>query len=227
MMKLSFSTRYMPEMSLSDYLKTAQEQKYSAVEIYDIFNACFNGDKASFSKEGAFSTKRKLLNTGIAISAFQMPFDISDFENEEENLAKAIKIIEAAADINVGIIKVHAEKSEEKAKEFLEKILPKAFEEKVVIAIETTGVFSNSSVLRDVLEYFASDSIAAAWNMYSTYFFGEEDAEATIKNLGAYVKTVSILDADKNKNPVLIGEGVLPIEEMINALRSVNYNGFV
>ena len=63
--------------------------------------------------------------------------------------------------------------------------------------------------------------------MYSTFFEGKEDAEITIKNLGAYVKSVSINDADNNGDHVLIGEGILPVGDMINALRSVNYNGYV
>ncbi len=226
-MKLSFTTKYMPPMTLPEYLKLAKEQKYSAVEIYDISSECFGGEKASFSSAGAFSTKRKLLNSGIAISQLDFPFFIDDKENFEINVEKAKEIIVTAANINVGFVKAVAECDKEKAEEFLNAIHKTAQQENVTILVETSGAYCKSSELCSLLESFASDSIAAAWNMYGTFFKASEDAETTIKNLGAYVKSVSINDADADGNPVLIGEGKLPVAEMINALRSVNYNGYV
>ena len=51
MMKLSFSTRYMPDMPLSGYLSLAREQKYKAVEIYDIYKECFGALDVALFKE--------------------------------------------------------------------------------------------------------------------------------------------------------------------------------
>ena len=226
-MKLSFSTRYMPDMPLSGYLNTAIQQKYQAIEIYDINKECFGGEKPSFSPEGAFSTRRKLLNTGVGISAINLPFDISDSECLEDNIREAKRIIETASGINVSYVKAKAFADKEAAVHFIEAVIDYALAKNVIILIDTDGVFCNSDVLRDTLDSFASDSLGASWNMYCTYFKAEEEAEATIKNLGAYVKAVSINDAEKDGTPVLIGEGVLPIGDMINALRSINYNGYV
>ena len=139
-MKLAFSTRYMPEMTLSGYLALANEQKFSAVEIYDISNPCFDGEKASFKGAGVVSTKRKLLNTGIAISQIDFPFDISDSENYEENIKKAQNIIATASDVNVDFVKAYAGIDSETAEKFINEILPCAKEENVVILIETDGI---------------------------------------------------------------------------------------
>ena len=226
-MKLAFSTRYMQDMSLSGYLGLAKEQKYNAVEIYDISKECFKGDKPSFEKAGAFSTKRKQLNMGVAISQLDFPFDISDAAALEGNVKAAENIIETASDINVPFVRANAAGDISAAEEFLKRVQPTAEKENVIILVETDGAFSDSSVLCECLDRFASDNIAACWNMYSTFFTAKEDAEITIKNLGAYVKSVIINDADKDGNPVLIGEGELPVGEMVNALRSVNYNGYV
>ncbi len=226
-MKLSFSTRYMEDMSLSQYLTLAKAQKFNAVEIYDINKNCFRGEKPSFTKAGAASTKRKLLNTGIAISQLDIPFDISDEENFVSNINTAKEIIETASDINVSYVKLFAEKNLEAAQKFIDEISAFADEKNVIILIETDGLFADTSVLCETLDKFARDSLAACWNMYATYFIGKEEAELTIKNLGAYVKSVKLNDAASDGTPVLIGEGVLPVSDMINALRSVNYNGFV
>ncbi len=224
-MKLSFSTRYMPEMSLAGYLQTASAQKYSAVEIYDIESSAFIND-GSFSSSGVFSTKRKLLNSGIAVSQLDLPFDISDGENFHNNLEKAKKIIECAANLNVSFVKAYAGEDKETADKFVEALIDTLSEEKITLLIETDGVYCKSSLLRERLECLATDYVAAHWNMYATYFNAKEDAEDTVKNLGAYIKSVGINDADGEK-PVLIGEGKLPVTEMINALRSINFNGYV
>ena len=226
-MKLAFSTRYMPDMPLSGYIATALAQKFSAVEIYDMYKDCFGGEKASFSKSGAFSTRRKLLNSGISISQLDFPFDISDVSDFDENLRKAEEIISVASDINVAYVKAYAGKDKETAEKFLQSIKSCAEENKVTVLVETDGIYSDSKVLCEFLDSFASDCIGAQWNMYHTFFEAGEDAETTVKNLGAYIKSVKINDADENKHPVLIGEGKLPVAEMINALRTINFAGFV
>ncbi len=226
-MKLAFSTRYMPGMSLTEYFGIASQQKFKAVEIYDIYAECFSGEKAPFSEAGAFSTRRKQLNSGVAISQLDFPFDISDGDKFDTNTQKAFGIIKAASDINVQYVKAYAGLDKDTAERFIGTIKDFAEEKGVIILIETGGIYADSAVLRDLLDGFASDSLGACWNMYSTFFTAKEDAETTIKNLGAYVKSVKINDADKEGCPMLIGEGVLPVTEMINALRSINYNGYV
>ena len=226
-MKLSFSTKYMPQMSFSEYIATAKEQKYSAVEIYDIYDECFGGEKAPFSSAGVFSTRRKLLNEGVAISQLDFPFCVCDKENYERNIEKAKEIIVTASDINVNFIRVFIENDIDTAEKFLSEIKETAEEKNVTVLIESNGIFADSSKLCAFLDSFASDSFGAVWNMYATYFIAGEDAETTVKNLGAYIKSVLINDADKDGNFVLIGEGILPVADMINALRSINFGGFV
>ena len=93
------------------------------------------------------------------------------------------------------------------------------------------GTYSDTALLRELLNEFADDQeLAACWNMYATCAEGNEDAETTITNLGAYVHHVHIHDYRKvadRVSPELIGEGELPLKELMNALRSVNYDGFI
>ena len=72
-----------------------------------------------------------------------------------------------------------------------------AGEKGIVLLVETSGIFCDTSKLRDMLDSFASDTLAALWDMYSPYFIGNEEPETTIKNLGAYIKHVHIKDAQK------------------------------
>ena len=101
----------------------------------------------------------------------------------------------------------------------------------VVLLIKTAGTFADTGKLRDVLNHFASDHLAACWSVFDTWFVSGETAEKTITNLGAYVRHVRLSDGTPEEGGAisheLMGEGKLPMQDVMNALRSVNYDGFV
>ena len=116
-------------------------------------------------------------------------------------------------------------------RETLLEVMPLAEEYGVCILIETAGQYANTDMLRDLLDSFASDTLGALWDMHYPYRVYGESAEKTIKNLGAYVKHVHLKDSDMEPDGScvyrLIGEGTLPIGDMMNALSSINYDGFI
>lgn len=54
-----------------------------------------------------------------------------------------------------------------------------------------------------------------------------ETPEQTVKNLSAYIKHIHIKDSDGRDSYSMVGEGSLLIPEIMNALRSINYNEFM
>ena len=103
-------------------------------------------------------------------------------------------------------------------------------EKPVTVLVETADAYADTSRLRDLLNRFSDDRLAALWDMHTTVFEGGESAETTITNLGAYVKHVHIHDCRQEDGkiiPELIGEGQLPLQDLMDALRSVNYDGYV
>ncbi len=93
--------------------------------------------------------------------------------------------------------------------------------------MKTSGIYADTSRLRSLLDGFACDSFAALWDMHHTYRTAKETADATIKNLGAYVRHVHLRDSDDDNAYNLIGEGTLPVDEMMRALSSIDYDGFI
>jgi len=109
-------------------------------------------------------------------------------------------------------------------------LLPKAETEGIVLLIETKGIFAKTERLSSILERFASDSLASLWNLHHTYVYGEESGDTTIRNLGAYVKLVHVCDSFKSGDSIircLTGDGDVPLSEMLLALRSIDYKGFM
>jgi fatty-acyl-CoA synthase len=109
-------------------------------------------------------------------------------------------------------------------------VLPAAEREGVTLLLETFDIYADTGRLRNILESFAHDNLAALWDMQHPYRLCGESPETTITNLGAYVKHVHLKDSElQDGRPVyaLVGEGSLPIAAMMDALRSVNYDGFI
>jgi len=107
-------------------------------------------------------------------------------------------------------------------------LLPKAEAEGVIHLIETKGVYADSARLCSVLERFASDNLAALWNLHHTFVYGGESGDTTIRNLGAYVKFVHVCDSFKSGDSIvrcLTGDGDVPLREMLLSLRSIDYKG--
>ena len=227
-MKLAFSTRFHKNRSFDDFLKTAEELKYSGIEIHDFRDPSFGGRTSPFNPDMASATKRKLINAKKSIVCIDSNCNAADLS--QENFEKFNSAVAVASNINVPYVKLHAEKSDgayEKTIEFVTKAIEIGDKNNVIVLVETRELFADTTKLCDLMNHFASDYIGADWNMYETYFVGGEDSEKTITNLGAYVKLVHLTDAQKEGEHSLIGEGAIPIKEMMNALGSINYSGFV
>jgi fatty-acyl-CoA synthase len=97
----------------------------------------------------------------------------------------------------------------------IDKLLVEANARRVTLLIETRGRYADVSALGDLLDMYASDNLAALWDMNATYE-AEQSADAAIRELGGYVRHARIRSA-----------GSLPIDEFLSALRSIDYKAVV
>ncbi len=231
-MKLSFSTKGWHDRSFDDFCEAAKELKFQGIELHNIHNRLFTDKDGAFHDYAAASTVRKLYELKLQLPCIDSIGDPADPAQKESITKEISACIDIARNLHIPYVRLRAGAggSGEAVAEVIRGIIGTAEENGVTLIIETSGLYASTAALRELLDSFACDSLAALWDMYSTYFCAGEDPEATIKNLGAYVKHVHIKDAEKTENGTqfcLIGEGKLPIDEMILALRSVNYDGFI
>ncbi|MBR4723209.1 MAG: AMP-binding protein [Clostridia bacterium] len=213
-MNLSFSTNRWKDVELDEFIKIAKEYKFSGIEIHDTKQI-----------KGFSETYYMLLESGIKIPCIDMVSDIS--EDEETALSELDNCIDACIALHTKNIRIKAVKSEDGARNFVKKALPKAEKKGIILLVETVGVFSDTKKLADFLNEFANDNLAALWDLHYPYRLHGEQPEETVKNLGAYIRHIHIKDSDGENSFSLVGEGSMPIAEVINALRSVNYDGFM
>ena len=232
-MKLSFSTKGWHNRTFDDFCEIAMDLRFSGIELHNVSNTLFTDKDSAFQDYATAATLRKLYEQKITIPCISSICDISDEKTVESATAEVRECIRIAKNLHIPYIRVRANKHDDgdtaRVEKFLSNILPECEEIGVTLLIETSGLYCDTAKLRDMLQLFACDSIAALWDTYSPYFIENEAPERTIENLGAYIKHIHVKDAvrDGENRFCLMGEGELPIKEMILALRSVNYDGFV
>ncbi len=222
-MKLSFSTRGWPELSWEDMIQTALNMGFAGIEVYNLPKFPGLTDKdGPFHKYQTAATVRQMRDKGLSIPCFDTSVDLT------KPMADVTQLFEIAQNARVPYVVFCALQDRHEAVfENLSHLLPKAEASGVTILIKTSGIYADTAKLRAVLEHFASDNLAALWDVHHTFRDFGESADTTIKNLGSYVRHVHLRDSDDAGQYQLIGEGTMPIDDIMRALSSVNYDGFI
>ena len=224
-MKLVFSTKHVNRASLLDLCRYAYDYGYTGFEIYDALKERRQHVDSVLRNDRTADSKRKLLNRGLSVSALTVP---QPLESEDVTSDVLVRYVDMAR--GAGIERVIVRMEEKLSYELLEKKLAAAIRraEKadVQILLETVGYLAETENVTDIINFFSSAVLGAAWNIRGTFFSAGESAETTIKKLGAYIKYVRLGDM-KEDHTVLIGEGDLPVDKVINALTSLNYDGYI
>ena len=230
-MKLAFSTKGWHNSSFEDFCKIAGDLKFEGIELHNIHGPLFTEKDGVFHDYAAASTVRKLYESGLQIPCIDAICSPGVPAEKDSSVKEITDCLDIAKNLHIPYVRVKAaEGGAEAVADVIREVVSDAEEKGVALLIETTGIFCDTAALRELLGSLAFDSISALWDMYSTFFTAGEGPEDTIRNLGAYVKHVHIKDAAKTESGTefcLIGEGQLPIKEMMLALRSVNYDGFI
>ncbi len=223
-MKLSFSTAKVAGGSFTSVCDTALSYGFSGFEIYDIDADNVNGGDSIFNSISAAGAKRKLVNRHISVSALYYPYEIGSEKLDADKLARYIEEASFVSAAGV-IVRISDDAELDAVKEMLEPIMPLTEKYGVTLLFETVGKYAFTEKVIDLINMFTCGNVGASWNIRETFFVAKETAEQTIKTLGAYINNVRIGDM-KNGKRVLIGDGELPVDEFIFALRSLNYEGF-
>ena len=223
-MNLSFSTRGWESCSWDEWVDTATDMRFGGIELYNVHKNASLFDKGGpLHRYSISATVRSLNEKKLSIPCLDSSCDLSEGSVEE-----ICGLIDIAADLRVSCVCVFA--SQEKAeviRQTIESVLPHASKKKVTLLIKSSALFADTGKLRELMNFFACDELAVLWDVHHTCRDNGESPDQTIKNLGAYVRHVHLRDSDDDLSYNLIGEGTLPIPGVMQALASINYDGFI
>ena len=224
-MKLTFSTKHVNRTSFLDTCRYAYDYGFAGFEIYDALKERKQHHDSILRSDRTSDSKRKLVNRNLAVSALVYPCPI---ESDDADSATIARYVDMA--INAGIeriiLRIEQNTPCDVLSQKLSEAVSRAQKGDIQLLFETSGYLCETENVISIINHFSSAAIGACWNVRDTYFKAGESAETTIKNLGAYIKYVRLGDM-KNSRTVLIGEGELPVNSFINALSSLNYDGYI
>ena len=237
-MKLSFSTLGCPDFSWADIYSMAKDLKFDGIEIRGLGDDIFAVTARPFTEEQLPKTKQKLKELGIEIPCLSSGCCLK-FKNEYENVIFEItQYAILAQKLDTPYIRVLADLEPQPDGEVDDKYLSELLKELAVIAekynvtllVETNGVYSDTKRLKALLDDVANSHVAALWDIHHPYRYANETPEQTINNLGDYIKYVHVKDSIIINGQVdyrLMGEGDLPVKDILSCLQKNNYNGYI
>ena len=230
-MKLSFYTGAWPTLSWSDACKTAAEMEMNGIEL------SYSRVEASPLLEGANAggNRRKFIRflneNNIECSCITVDISNGSLESTMADVRQCIQLASLLQISNVCLgISVKNDEDEARLVTVIGQLLPTAVQSNITLLVETVGIYADTSRICAMLDRFASDNLAALWNLHDPHYYNDETPNKSIQNLGAYVKHVRICDSEKGENGpayCLMGEGSLPIAKILVALRSIDYKGLI
>ena len=237
-MKLSFSTLGCPDFSWPDIYSVAKDFGFDGIEMRGLGDNIFDVHAKPFSDEGLPDTLRLLKKLRLEIPCLSSGCCLADAGKAEENHKELMEYIDLAAKLDSAYIRILGDYTAAPAGEVdddlvvseLLRLIPYAEQKGVTLLLETNGVYSNTERLAKLLSRAQSDAVGALWDIHHPYRYAGEAPEKTVQNLGAYIKFTHIKDSVMEDGKVsyrMMGEGDLPIDDTMRALRSINYEGYV
>lgn len=237
-MKIAFSTLGCPDFDWSDIYSMAKDLGFDGIEIRGLGNEIFAVKAQPFTESELPNTVKKLSELRLQIPCLSSGCCLKFAEDEEKNYQEIVEYVNLASKLGTPYVRilgdlephVTGDVDDEAVLAALKRLIPVAEAKGVTLLIETNGVYADTARLRGLLEHVASDAVAVLWDTHHPYrYFGETPGK-TVQNLGAYIKYVHIKDSIEENGKIkyrMMGEGDLPIDDIMLALRSVNYDGFV
>ncbi len=237
-MKISFSTLACPDFSWAEIYSMAKDLNFDGIEIRGLGNDIFAVNAKPFIDSQLPKTIQKLRALELEIPCLSSGCCLKFKENYDKNIMDITKYAELANKLGTPYIRVLADLKPQPEGEvddgYIAEVLKVldaiAKKNDVKLLVETNGVYSDSRRLKALLDKVGSENVAALWDFHHTYRYNNESPKETIENLGSYIKYIHVKDSVIENGVVsyrLMGQGDLPLKEMLDELKGINYTGYV
>jgi sugar phosphate isomerase/epimerase len=99
----------------------------------------------------------------------------------------------------------------------------------VTVLIESHGDFTDSPSLLEILQRAESPAVALLWDAHHTFVASGEPPAETVARVGRWIRHTHLKDsvpAGTERRYVLTGTGEVPVQQQIEALAKIGYEGF-
>jgi len=231
---IAFSTLAFPDATLAEATTLGRSWGYAGIELRLVDGQLID---SSMSPAERVRVKQTIAATGLPIVSVDSSIILT---NEEAGL-ELRRFLELANEWESPLIRVYggplAEEpgtrrtQMEAAAGVLQEAIPLAERFGVAVAIETHDSFSSSAVVAELLAMVQSKWVGALWDTHHPHRMGERPAEV-YEHIGPRVLHVQVKDARRSAahkggwQLVPLGEGEVPVREIIRLLAAGGYAGY-
>ena len=234
-LRIAFSTLAFPDASLAEAAALGRSWGYAGVELRLIDGQLID---SLMSAAERVRVKQMIAAAGLPI----VSVDSSIILTSENAGPELRRFLELANDWESPLIRVYGgpladepgtrRTQMETAARALQEASPLAERLGVAVAIETHDSFSASSVVAELLAMVPSRWVGALWDTHHPHRMGERPAEV-YEHIGPRVMHVQVKDARRSAahkggwQLVPLGEGEVPVREIIRLLAAAGYRGYI
>jgi sugar phosphate isomerase/epimerase len=233
--RIAFSTLAFPNASLATALSLGRAWGYEGVELRLVDGELIDPSMPAAARA---EVRRAAAAAGLPIVAVDSSVQLTG----DDPGPQLRRFLELASDWESPLVRVFGGPLPsrgpartarlEAAARVLEASVPAAARLGVAIGVETHDAFSASSILAELLAQAASPWVGAVWDSHHPHRMGERPPEVWA-NIGPRVLLAQVKDSIKEPERdaewrlVLLGEGEVPVLEMLRLLTGGGYQGWV
>lgn len=244
-MKLAFSTLGCPEWSWVDITAMASDLGFDGIEIRGLGQEIQAARAKPFTEDELPNTMKKLQDRNLAVTCFSSACCLKNAAQKPEILSEGYEYIDLAAKAKVPYVRVLGDIAPEAQGEVDDGAVARALMtlagyarfRGVTLLIETNGVYADTRRLGNLLETIGADlthgdqpAVAVLWDLHHPWRYYRESAQQTWANIGRYLRYVHIKDSLCQEGKIrykMLGEGQVPVREMLDLLADRGYDGYV
>jgi sugar phosphate isomerase/epimerase len=231
--RIAFSTLAFPDASLASAVSLGRQWGYAGIELRLIDGELIDPSMPAADRA---RVKRTVTEAGLPVVAVDSSIRLTG-EDPGPDLRR---FLELASDWEAPLVRVFGgtlafDRSERHdqlraAAQVLEDSVPLARRLGVAIGVETHDDFSASSVVAELLALTDPEWTGAVWDSHHPHRVGETPADV-YANLGRRILLAQVKDARRRSDGdwqlVLLGEGEVPVRQMIGLLAAGGYPGWI
>ena len=242
-LKLSFTTGVCPEWTVAAIVDGMQTYGYDGVELR-VGKGHLHGIEVDSTTEQIGEVRKQFDAAHLAVSCIASSYSFSNPDSVErertiEQVKAALQLADAigapylrvfGGDVPHGL---EATGVIDYVSEAIDECTEHAEKEKLrsMLLIETHGAFSHSKYINEVLSQVYSTKLGVLWDVLHPLRV-LESVEDTYDSICDHVRHVHIHDCAFNDDrtklaPCGPGEGFVPMNQVVDALKSGNYRGYL
>jgi len=237
-MKLAFSTLGCPSWSAEQILENAYRLGYDAVELRGIQDGMEPKNMLCFQPENRLETLKAFSDKGIEICVFGTSVHFHDPETVEAQYQSALEALQFCVDCHIPMMRVFGNevKVETEVEQlnqiahYFHRLAHEAEKVNKMVLLEVHGNLTTIERLKYVAERVDSPAFGLIWDVGHTHANYGEQFDQFYHALKKWICHIHIKDAihedGKLHHLCPIGEGHLPLRQIISMLEREGYQGY-